>query len=264
MGLQIGIVGLPNVGKSTLFNALTQAGAAVAAYPFTTIESNVGIAGVPDDRLQRLADLVKPEKVLPATVEFVDIAGLVEGASRGEGLGNQFLGHIRNVDAVLMVLRAFAGPDVTHIHETPDPVADIEIVDTELILADVASVERRIERQSGAAKLRPRDFATELDWLHKLAAHLNGGNPATGFPAEGHEEVLREMNLLSTKPRLYVVNVDEEDLPDGGAMTEAVRQRANTEGAVLVVFCAACEEALADWSEEEAELLPLRWRHRQS
>jgi GTP-binding protein YchF len=252
MSLQIGIVGLPNVGKSTLFNALTRAGAPVAPYPFTTLEPNVGIAAVPDERLDRLAALIKPEKVVPATVEFVDIAGLVKGASKGEGLGNQFLAHIRAVDAILMVVRAFTDPNVPHVTPIPNPLDDIDTVDTELLLADLATVERRIEKMAGAAKARPKDFASELDLLRRLADHLNQGRPARTFAADGEETIMKELSLLSAKPRLYVVNVGEDDLPDGGPWAQAVRERARGEGAATLVCCAACEAELSGWPPEDA------------
>lgn len=253
MSLQIGIVGLPNAGKSTTFNALTKAGAAVAPYPFTTVDPNIGIAFVPDPRLSQLADLVHPEKVVPASVEFVDIAGLMKGASQGEGLGNQFLGHIRNVDAVLMVLRAFEDPDVPTAGDQVDPLADLETLELELILADLGTLDRRIEKVHGQAKGHPRDFAEQLSWLEALRRHLNDGRPASGFglPAS-HPDWTTDLNLLTGKPRLYVLNVAEGNLPDGGPLTEPVRARAANEGSPCLALCAACEAELVTWEPAEA------------
>jgi GTP-binding protein YchF len=253
MSLQIGIVGLPNAGKSTLFNALTLAGAATAPYPFTTIEPNVGVAAVPDPRLDQLVALVKPEKVVPATVEFLDIAGLVKGASRGEGLGNQFLGHIRNVDAVAMVLRAFEDPDVPTVGDEVNPLTDLEILDLELILADVGTLDRRIDKIQSQAKSRPRDFADQLAWLAGLHAHLNSGEPARSYPEPAHHpDWTTDLNLLTGKPRLYVINVGEADLPDGGALAGPVKARAMQDGVPCIVLCAACEAELATWNPQEA------------
>jgi ribosome-binding ATPase len=253
MSLQIGIVGLPNAGKSTLFNALTLAGATVAPYPFTTVDPNVGIAFVPDPRLGQLVDLIHPEKVVPASVEFVDIAGLVKGASQGEGLGNQFLGHIRNVDAVLMVLRAFEDPDVPTAGDEVDPLADLETLDLELILSDVGTLERRIEKVQSQAKGHPRDFAEQLAWLAALREHLNGGEPASAFGQEaGHPEWTTDLNLLTEKPRLYLLNVAEGNLPDGGPLVLPVWARAGRERTPCLALCAACEAELATWDRDEA------------
>jgi len=253
VSLQIGIVGLPNVGKSTLFNALTRAGAAVAPYPFTTIDPNVGVVPVQDERLDWLAENVRPERVVPAAVEFVDIAGLVRGAHRGEGLGNQFLHHIRTVDAIAMVLRRFEDPDIPHTSEVIDPLEDMETVDTELVLADMATVERRMERVRTETKAHPRDAADQLALLERLAAHLNEGRPARTFPREeGEQEVLNELFLLSEKPRMYVVNVGEEQLDRVEALVAPVRARAEAEGAPVVALCARLEADLADWEPDEA------------
>ncbi|RMF30983.1 MAG: redox-regulated ATPase YchF [Chloroflexi bacterium] len=253
MSLEMGIVGLPNAGKSTLFNALTRAGVAVASYPFTTIEPNVGVAVVPDERLDRLAAMVEPERVTPATVTFVDIAGLVKGAHRGEGLGNQFLGHIRNVDAMALVLRCFRDENVPPGAGTLDPLEELEVLDLELVMADLAVLERRIEKVRGVAKARPRDFADELKALESLRTHLQQGLPAHRWPdLEAASPYLQEVALLTTKPRIYVANVGEEDLPEGGPLAARVRERAEAEGVPWVVLCAQLEMELADWPPEEA------------
>lgn len=255
MSLQIGIIGLPNAGKSTLFNALTLAGAAIAPYPFTTIEPNIGVASVPDVRLTELAALVKPERVVPATVEFVDIAGLVKGASHGEGLGNQFLGHIRNVDAVVMVLRAFEDPDIPSATERVDPLGDLDTLELELILADLGAVERRIEKVQGQAKAHPRDFADQLAWLAGLHKHLNASQPARSYvePAH-HADWTTDFSLLTAKPRLYVVNVAEDALPDGGTLAADVWRQAEQEATPCLVLCAACEAELATWPSADATI----------
>ena len=253
MSLQIGIVGLPNVGKSTLFNALTKAGAAVASYPFTTIDPNVGVVAVPDPRLDRVAAIVRPKEVKPTTVEFVDIAGLVKDAHKGEGLGNQFLGHIRNVDAIALVVRCFEDPDVAHVTAELDPVADSDVIDLELILADLATVERREEKVHSSAKAQPKAYAAELDLLTRLKSHLQAGRSARQFAASEHEaELLLPLTLLTAKPRLYVANVGEGSLPGGGPLAAAVLERAQQEGAQAVVICAQMEADLADWPPDEA------------
>jgi len=253
MSLQIGIIGLPNVGKSTLFNALTRAHAAVAAYPFTTIEPNVGVAILEDPRLDQVAALVQPERVTPAAVQFVDIAGLVRGAHRGEGLGNQFLSHIRNVDAVIMVVRCFADENVPHVTAVLDPVADIETVELELIMADLSIVERRLERIRSAAKAQPREYAAQIAFLERVYQQLNAGHQV-GHLAENPAEVqwLAELNLLSAKPTLLVANVSENDLPDGGPLADRVRIAAQERGATAAVISAKLEMELADWPDEEA------------
>ena len=253
MSLQIGIVGLPNVGKSTLFNALTQAGAAVASYPFTTIDPNVGIVEVPDPRLADVAAIVQPDKVKPTTIEFVDIAGLVKGAHEGEGLGNQFLGHIRNVDAVALVVRCFENPDVAHVSAELDPLSDCDVIDLELVLADLATVERRGEKARSMAKAQPREFASEMDLLARLTAHLERGKLAALLPvSEKEAELLRPLFLLTSKPRLYVANVGEDALPGGGPLAENVFERAEEEGAQAVAICAQLEADLAGWPPDEA------------
>jgi GTP-binding protein YchF len=260
MSLEIGIVGLPNVGKSTLFNALTHAGAEVASYPFTTIEPNVGIVALQDARLEYVASLVQPQKVIPSTVRFVDIAGLVRGAHRGEGLGNEFLGHIRNVDAVAMVVRCFRDENIAHVDGQLDPTSDIETVWTEMILADIEVVERRIEKVRSSAKARPQDFATELEWLTRLRDYLGEGHRARSIAVRGQgdessevTEWLSQVALLTSKPYLYVANVGEEDLPDGEPLAEPVLQLAARESAETIVLCAQTEMELREWPSDEAE-----------
>jgi GTP-binding protein YchF len=255
MGLQIGIVGLPNAGKSTLFNALTAANAPVANYPFTTIEPNQGIAVVFDPRLDRIFALSKSEKSIPATVEFLDIAGLVKGASQGEGLGNQFLGHIRNTDAICLVLRCFEDPNVAHGTPELDPIADLEVLDLELVLADLSTVERRIEKLQGQAKARPRDYADELGFLNNLREELNQGTAIRLLSlVEREKEWIAPLSLLTAKPRLFVANIREDDLPDGNALSQAVCQVAQNEGAACVIVCAQLEADLVDWLVEDANI----------
>jgi GTP-binding protein YchF len=259
MSLEIGIVGLPNVGKSTLFNALTNAGAQVASYPFTTIEPNIGVVPLADPRLDFVASLVQPERVVPSTVRFVDIAGLVRGAHRGEGLGNQFLGHIRDVDAIAMVVRCFEDENVAYVSEIPgrgearlDPVADIETVWAELILADIEVLDRRIAKVEGAAKASPREFADELKWLNELREHLERGHRAAqAVTTEQQEAWLSDVALLTTKPYLYVANVSERDL-SGGELAERVRRLAEREGIEAVILCAQTEMELQEWEAEDA------------
>lgn len=254
MPLQIGIVGLPNVGKSTLFNALTNARAEVASYPFTTIEPNRGIVPVPDPRLEELAEIVEPERVTPATVEFVDIAGLVKGAHRGEGLGNQFLGHIRTVDAIAMVCRCFADPDIAHVEGQVDPIRDVEVLDLELILADLEAVERRIGKVRSAAKAKPRDYAAEMERLEELRERLEAGERARAWVERGgvRPRLAKELQLLTAKKRIYVANVAEQDLPRGGTRADQVAQLAEKEGAAYVVLCAELEAELSEWPADEA------------
>ncbi|MGQ9584120.1 MAG: redox-regulated ATPase YchF [Anaerolineae bacterium] len=254
MALQIGIVGLPNAGKSTLFNALTRGHAVTAAYPFTTIDPNVGVASIPDPRLDQVASLVQPEKTIPATVEFVDIAGLVRGAHKGEGLGNQFLGHIRNTDAIAIVLRAFHSPEVAHAYPEIDPQLDLDTLDLELMLADVATLDRRLEKVRGQAKARPKDFLAEVALLERVRCALNEGRKAELKDLAPKElELLSPLSLLTLKPRLYVINVGEEDLPEGGPLAKGVVARAEEEGIPTVVLSAQVEEALVEWPPDEAQ-----------
>ena len=259
MSLQMGIVGLPNVGKSTLFNALTAAGAAVANYPFCTIDPNVGVVEVPDERLGRLAEMVHPKRIVPATMEFLDIAGLVRGASRGEGLGNQFLGHIRNVNAVGMVVRCFSDSNVTHVEGSVDPIRDIETITTELCLADLTSVEKRSARARKDAKAGDRKFLALADELDLLAAHLNQGRPARTFvPSEDTAPALDELTLLTNKPVLYIANLDEREMPaldhHKPESLQVVERYAVAEGAQAVAVSAKIEAELAELDAEDASL----------
>lgn len=253
MTLQLGLVGLPNVGKSTLFNALTKAGALVASYPFTTIEPNVGVVPVPDERLDALAALIQPERVVPATLRVVDIAGLVKGASQGEGLGNQFLSHIRGVDAIAMVVRCFEDESVPHVTPYLDPVEDIDIVRLELALADLDIVERHLERLRSRAKANPREFEDLLEATERIASTLRTGQPLRSLLDDEHiREALAAMDLLTVKPLIYVANVSEDMLPQGGPLADRVREHAAKEGVEVITLSAQLEDELTALSPEEA------------
>jgi GTP-binding protein YchF len=253
MGFQCGIVGLPNVGKSTLFNALTATQAAQAAnYPFCTIEPNVGRVAVPDPRLNTLAKIGKSATIIPTQLEFVDIAGLVRGASKGEGLGNQFLAHIREVDAVLYVLRCFESSDITHVEGSVDPLRDADTVETELMLADMEGLERRVTNAAKKAKGGDAEAKAQLPVLEKTLAALQAGKPARSVPLTAEEKpIFKQLQLLTGKPVLYVCNVGEEDAATGNALTETVAARAKAEGAQTVVISAAIESEIAQLSPDE-------------
>ena len=253
MGIKCGIVGLPNVGKSTLFNALTKAGIAAANFPFCTIEPNTGIVPVPDPRLEALAAIVKPERVIPTTMEFVDIAGLVAGASKGEGLGNKFLAHIRETDAVAHVVRCFEDGNVIHVANKVDPIADIETIDTELALADLESVLKALDRANRAAKANDKDALARKPVLEKLAAALDQGRSARSAGLDAEEKALiRDMFLITLKPLMYIANVAEDGFENNPHL-DAVRARAEAEGAEVVPVCAAIEEELSQLEDADRD-----------
>lgn len=255
--MKLGIVGLPNVGKSTLFNAITNAGASAANYPFCTIEPNVGMVTVPDERLDRLSEMFQPDKVTPAVIEFVDIAGLVKGASKGEGLGNKFLSHIREVDAVVHVVRCFENNDIVHVDGSIDPGRDIETINLELIFSDIEMVERRKDKSSKLLK-GDKSLQKEVDFLSRLIAHLEEGKPARSIEMDDDEkEILKTIALLSSKPVIYACNMSEDDFISGinsNPRFNAVKEIAESENAGVLPICAELESQLVDMDKEEKSM----------
>jgi GTP-binding protein YchF len=256
--MKLGIVGLPNVGKSTLFNSLTNAGALAANYPFATIDPNVGVVAVPDKRLKLLGDLYNSKKVTPATIEFVDIAGLVKGASKGEGLGNQFLANIREVDAIVHVVRCFEDSNVVHVDGSVDPLRDIETINLELIFADVEVLERRVAKQ-GRAAFNDKKIAKEVECIKRLIEHLEAGNLAISFECEDEDEEawVASYNLLTYKPVIFAANVSEDDLADDGASNAfvgKVREFASANNSEVFVICAQIEQEIAELEDDEKQM----------
>ncbi|AEH55017.1 MAG: redox-regulated ATPase YchF [Weizmannia coagulans] len=257
MALTAGIVGLPNVGKSTLFNAITKAGAESANYPFCTIDPNVGMVEVPDERLEKLTELYHPKKTVPTTFEFTDIAGIVKGASKGEGLGNKFLSHIRQVDAICHVVRCFEDENITHVSGKVDPIDDIETINLELILADLETVDKRIGRVEKIAKQKDKEAVAEYEVLAKLKAAFEAEKPARAVElTEDQQKIVKGFQLLTSKPVLYVANVGEDDIQDPSAnpYVGKVREYAKQEGAEVIVICARIEEEIAELDDDEKKM----------
>lgn len=253
--MKLGIVGLPNVGKSTLFNAITQAGAECANYPFCTIEPNVGVVAVPDERLEKLANMYNPEKVTPAVIEFYDIAGLVKGASKGEGLGNKFLSHIREVAAIVHVVRCFEDSNIVHVEGSIDPIRDIETINLELVFSDMEVLERRMDKTKKSARSGDKKAQEELQFMERLYAHLESGKPARTLEmSDDDRELLKQYFLLTSKPVLYACNISEDDLISGNVenqYVQKVKEYAINEGSEVVVICAKLEEEISTLEGEE-------------
>jgi GTP-binding protein YchF len=255
MGLQCGIVGLPNVGKSTLFNALTSAKALAANYPFATKEPNLGMIVVPDPRLDKLEELVNPQKVIPTSIEILDIAGLIKGASKGEGLGNQFLANIREVDAIIHVVRCFEDDNVIHVDGSVNPVRDKEIIDLELIFKDIETMEKRIDKLKKQAKSGSKDDAANVEWAETLLKHLESEKPARSFAVDEHyKDLYKDLYLLTSKPVLYVCNVDESSVKTGNHFTQSFKEAVSEENAEVLLICAGIEAEIAELESKEERM----------